>query len=344
MQTIAVGPALLDLLLLAYRANQPVLLHGRHGVGKSAVLAEAAARLGIGLIVRDLSLMEPPDLLGIPRVGEDDRTHYAVPAFLPQTGRGLLVFEELNRCPRYMAAPCLQLLTARQLNDYALPVGWLPCAAINEAEEGYVVEDLDTALLARFLRVRVVPEVAVWVPWARASRQVHEAIVMFVEQSPGIFSDPAANPRAWCYASQLLTAWEAAPCGTELLAAALAGVVGEKWALAFLRVYHGAPRPLTPHEILEAYPQHRALVRGWVRQGALDVVAASVERLTRHLQPQPVYDALLQEAQHKAHVETFLADLPADLRRQVQAWLDERGFTGLRVTVRPPRRARRSRP
>jgi MoxR-like ATPase len=103
MQTIPVGPALLELLVLAYRADQPVLLHGRHGVGKSAVLAAAAAHLGIGLIVRDLSLMEPPDLLGIPRVGEDGRTHYAVPAFLPQTGRGLLVFEELNRCPRYMA-------------------------------------------------------------------------------------------------------------------------------------------------------------------------------------------------------------------------------------------------
>jgi hypothetical protein len=228
MQTIPVGPALLELLVLAYRADQPVLLHGRHGVGKSAVLAEAAAHLGIGLIVRDLSLMEPPDLLGIPRVGEDGRTHYAVPAFLPQTGRGLLVFEELNRCPRYMAAPCLQLLTARQLNDYALPAGWLPCAAINDAEEGYGVEELDAALLSRFLQVSVVPEVTAWVQWARTSQQVHEKVISFVAQSPGILTDPVANPRAWCYASQLLTAWEAAPGTPDLLAAALAGVVGGK--------------------------------------------------------------------------------------------------------------------
>ena len=116
-------------------------------------------------------------------MGEDGRTHYAMPTFLPQTGQGLLVFEELNRCPRYMATPCLQLLTARQLNDYGLPRGWLPCAAINDAEEGYGVEELDAALLSRFLRVKVVPEVTAWVQWARASQHVHETIVAFVEQS-----------------------------------------------------------------------------------------------------------------------------------------------------------------
>src|SRR5262245_56832695 len=279
MQSLPVGPALLELLILAYRANLPVLLHGRHGVGKSAVLIESASCLGIGLIVRDLSLMEPPDLLGIPRVGDDGRTHYTVPAFLPLTGEGLLVFEELNRSPRYMAAPCLQLLTARQLNDYALPAGWLPCAAINDAEDVYEVEELDAALLSRFLQVAVVPEVTAWAQWARASQQIHEKVVRFVEQSPEIFKDPAANPRAWCYVSQLLTVWEAAAGAQDLLAVALAGVVGEKWALAFLQVYQGTHRPLTPSDILDAYPQHRALVHGWVRQGTLDVVAATVEGL-----------------------------------------------------------------
>src|SRR5207249_5537844 len=99
MLTIAAGMPLIELVALAYQANLPVLLHGRHGVGKSELLAQAAARLGIGLVVRDLSLMEPPDLVGMPKVGKDGKTHYAVPSFLPTAGRGLLVFEELNRCP-----------------------------------------------------------------------------------------------------------------------------------------------------------------------------------------------------------------------------------------------------
>ncbi len=152
MLTIAAGRPLMEVLELAYAADQPVLLHGNHGVGKSQILAEAAACMKIACVTRDLSLMEPPDLVGMPRIGEDGRTHFAAPDFLPWDGAGLLVFEELNRCNRYMQAPALQLLSARRLNDYVLPPEWLPCAAVNDASDGeYTVEPLDEALAARFL-------------------------------------------------------------------------------------------------------------------------------------------------------------------------------------------------
>ncbi len=123
MNTVPAGQRVIQLIQLAYQSNLPVLLVGRHGVGKSSLLQQAALSLHIGWTVRDLSLKEPPDLVGIPSVGEDEKTHYAAPAFLPSTGQGLLAFGELNRSPRFMQAPCLQLLTDRRLNDYALPGG-----------------------------------------------------------------------------------------------------------------------------------------------------------------------------------------------------------------------------
>src|SRR5439155_20066743 len=113
--------------------------------------------------------------------------------------------------------------------------------------------------------------------------------------------------------------------------------LGEKWALAFIQAYGDERRPLRPEEIIEAYPAHQAAVRGWIRHGLLDVVAASVELLKRHLQPQPVYEAVLHEVSHKANVETFFSDLPGDLQRQIREWLEERGFKELVVTVRPRR-------
>ena len=115
MISLPAGDRVVDMIELAYKADLPVLLEGRHGVGKSALLARAAQRLGIDQIVRDLSIMEPPDLVGIPSVAPEGRTRYAPPAFLPSGGRGLLAFEELNRSSRYMQASCLQLLTARRL-------------------------------------------------------------------------------------------------------------------------------------------------------------------------------------------------------------------------------------
>src|SRR6516165_2940992 len=154
---LAAGRPVISLAKICYEANQPVLLEGRHGVGKSELLAQAAAELGVDFIVRDLSLMEPPDLIGLPR--RDGRvTRYSPPSFLPTAGAGLLAFEELNRCPPYMRAPALQLLTARTLNDYILPRGWLPVAAINPPEDGYEADDLDPALLSRFVRVPVRPD------------------------------------------------------------------------------------------------------------------------------------------------------------------------------------------
>src|SRR5262249_23040657 len=155
-------------------ARLPLLLSGRHGIGKSVVLEQAARELKIGFVSRDLSLMEPPDLIGLPR-SDGKVTRYHPPAFLPAGGSGLLVFEELNRCPAYMRAPCLQLLTARTLNDYRLPVGWLPVAAVNPAEAGYDVDALDPALLSRFVLVDVVPDRDEWLRWA-ASSDVHPAV------------------------------------------------------------------------------------------------------------------------------------------------------------------------
>ena len=129
MMQVTAGPDLIRIIRQAYRANMPVMLHGRHGIGKSEVMQESAHELGIGCLVLDLSLMEPPDLIGIPTIC-DWKTVYACPSLLPTGGKGLMVLEEVNRCPRYMRAPTFQLLTARKLNDCALPKGWLPMAAV----------------------------------------------------------------------------------------------------------------------------------------------------------------------------------------------------------------------
>lgn len=336
MLTVAAGAPLVGLIRLCFSARLPLLLHGKHGVGKSEIFAYAASELGIGLIERDLSLMEPGDLLGLPHIDQDSRTRYASPSFLPTDGKGLLLLEEVNRSPRFMQAPCLQLLTARRLNEFELPSGWLPCATVNDAADGYVVDELDEALLARFVRARVEPDVGEWLKWAR-QHGVHERIVTFVDDSPGIFDDPGANPRAWKYASDLLTQWERGDQNGDLLAIALSGVLSERWAAAFLRTYSGERRPLQPVEIIESYPAFQACVRQWIESGHLDAVAASVELLKRYIQPQPTHDALLVVAEQRANVECFIRDLPGDLRRELADWLGERGFKRLAAAARSRR-------
>lgn len=330
---LPIGDQAMEVIALAYCANTPVLLKGQHGIGKSGLVRAAADKLGISCLVRDLSLMEPPDLVGIPHVGAEGCTHFAPPSFLPREGKGLFVLEEVNRCPRYMRVCCLELLTSRRLNDYELPPGWVPVASINPAADNYEVDELDPALLSRFLQLEVKAAVDKWADWARTTG-LHEKIIGFVEQSPGVFDSNEPSPRSWEYASRLLQTWEALPDqNRDLLVAALAGTLGDNWALAFMKFLVDASKPLSASEIIGDYPAHRATMKRWIAEAKLDLAAASLAALKRHLQPQRHYDRALKKSNQMRNIEEFLSDLPPDLQRQASAWLEQRGFSKLSVRL-----------
>src|SRR5690349_13158651 len=140
-EALPIGPRVEAVLEVAYRARRAVLLEGPTGIGKSELVAQVAKKLGIGCTVLDLSLLEPPDLVGLPVI-EEGRTRYALPRFLPREGAGILMLEELNRAERYIQQPALQLLTARTLHEYTLPEGWACFAAINPESGEYQVTPL----------------------------------------------------------------------------------------------------------------------------------------------------------------------------------------------------------
>ena len=323
---LSAGKQVVDALVMAYRANTPVLVVGRHGIGKSQLLEQAAKALGIGCIVRDLSLMEPPDLVGLP-YQKDGRTVYAPPSFLPSGGRGLFICEELNRCEKYMLAPCLQLLTARKLNDYVLPEGWLPVAAINPAGDAYDVSELDPALLSRFTRIEVEACPKTFVAWAQGNG-VHQAVSHYVTGVKDIFASDESNPRAWTYLSQLLKAFEknTGSCSEGVLLSMMAGQVGEIHARAFLKHYHhGTEEPLALKDVLSDPEQAIAIVRGWTTAKRTDLLSATAHQLKVELQSSDTV-AVLQGEPGKARVlRDFCRELPADLARQIKTFMRQQG-------------------
>src|SRR5262245_45317193 len=187
MPVVPAGRPLIECVKWCYRANRPLLLVGWPGVGKSEILSQAAKQLGIRCISIDLSIMDNLDLGGLP-VQDGRVTRHLPLEFLPTKGKGLLVFEELNRCDRLTRAPCLQLLTARRLNTYRLPAGWLPAASINPPDADYEVQDLGPAILSRFTRLRVMPDTKTWLDWAR-TRGLHKAVIDYVANNPTVFVD-----------------------------------------------------------------------------------------------------------------------------------------------------------
>jgi hypothetical protein len=313
---VKAGKDIVDVIRLAYSANKPVLLEGKHGIGKSNLIEQAARELGIECIVRDLSLMEPPDLIGLP-IQDKGRTRYAPPSFLPDSGKGLLVFEELNRADRYMMAPCLQLLTARTLNDYMLPEGWLCVAAINPASDGYDTAELDPALLSRFLRVEIVSDPQSWLEWAKQGG-IHHSVLRFVGQTNDIFASDSSNPRSWSYVSDMLRAYEEQGIENEnLLVTAIAGLIGEPLAVAFVQSSMREENTIPAEMILTEYEKHRPMVQHWCQNKKVDLLVSTANGVQIALQN---VDTALRVGKAEAftiNLKNFISDLPADIAKRL---------------------------
>jgi hypothetical protein len=321
MLTVKVGPELVEVATMGYRANQPMLLQGKTGVGKSEALKQAADGLGIAYICRDLSMLEPVDLAGLPVIANSKLT-YAAPGFLPTNGRGLFVMEELNRAPQPTRSPCLQLLSARCLNDYTLPPGWLPVAAVNPDDGEYDVDALDPALLARFMTINVVADVECWIRWAE-EHGVHPTVLKFVRATPRIFDAPGSNPRAWFYASKIVRECESRKYSPLVLLAGIAGVTNEKLAHAFVKYYHsnGADDVATPDQLLRRYGRFRQTVQAWIKSGNTAVLESITTQLLLHLQVPEKERQVKANATALKNLAALRGDLPAEFRSRLDRHL-----------------------
>lgn len=328
-----IGPAVIELLALSYRASLPCALIGPHGLGKSEIVAAAAASLNIDCVSRDLCLMEPPDLVGLP-VLSGKTTMFLPPDFLPkETGRGgFLLIEEINRAPRYMQACCLELLTSRRLNSYVLPEGWVPLACLNPKTDGYVVDLLDDALMSRFVRINVCATVDSWTAWARANG-VHPKVIEYVESVPNSLDEAegGVNPRSWTYASRALKA-----AGADLLhrspdtiVTALNGLIGPVHTTGLLRLLLGTEVAFTPADVLRDWPACRATMDRWKTQGRLDLLATSMRAILRWVRPEGVAEDLKSNPRAAGSVQAFFGNLPGDLAGQARGCLLELGYTHL---------------
>lgn len=320
LSQIPVGPRLEAVLELAYRARRAVLLEGATGIGKSEVVRKVADRLGIATVVLDLSLLEPPDLVGLPVI-HDGRTAYALPQILPKDGAGILMLEELNRAERYIQQPALQLLTARKLHEYELPPGWVCFAAVNPETADYQVTPLDRALRARFLTLQVRADRSSWLAWAQTSG-VHQAIVALAQAHERILDD--VPPRTWTYASEILAALRPEDIADgALLRDALGGYLPPAWVEALVATKDGwtSKLKLDVRALLADYRPGSALaeeVAGYRQRGQTDRLDELTERLVRLLSGPEAGVLIAQRQLSLPAFEALIADLPGDHRERLQ--------------------------
>ena len=151
-------------------ARLPVLLRGRHGIGKSQVVYQLAAKAGLPVVERRASQMTEGDLVGLPSI-EGNRTAFNPPDWFKMACEEpvCLFLDEVDRATLEVRQGIFELTDSRKLNGHCLHPDTIIFAAVNGGEHGsqYQVRDMDPAELDRWSVWDVEPTTEDWLAWGK---------------------------------------------------------------------------------------------------------------------------------------------------------------------------------
>lgn len=251
-----------EALAVAVGVGVPVILWGAPGTGKSSVVRDLAASLGVVCEVVVASIHDPTDFAGLPVI-TDGSVRLAPPAWarrLADCGTGILFLDELTTAPPAVQAALLRVVLERTVGDLALPDGVKVVAAANPPEQAADGWDLAPPLANRFCHLEWVADGGALAQglaggWPRlpiapvptdhhvhlpAARGLFAAFIAARRQLALVVPAAAAagrgwpSPRSWETAARLWAAATAAGISDAARTALVAGCVGDGAALEFL--------------------------------------------------------------------------------------------------------------
>lgn len=154
--------------------KKPLMMRGRHGIGKSEVVHQIANDRGLPVIERRASQMQEGDLMGLPNIGEKygrQATSWNPPEWFIEACEKpvVLFFDELDRGPQEVRQGLFELTDSRKMAGYHLHKDTLIIAAVNGGESGsqYQVSDLDPAELDRWTVYDLQPTAKDWLDYSK---------------------------------------------------------------------------------------------------------------------------------------------------------------------------------
>jgi len=165
--------------------RKPVLLRGRHGIGKSTVVYQYATQQNMEVVERRASQMTEGDLVGLPTIDAGSTRFNPPDWFKAACDRPVVLFlDEVDRATLEVRQGIFELTDSRKLNGHKLHDDTLIFAAVNGGEHGaqYQVGEMDPAELDRWTVFDIEPSVEDWLAWANDSG-ISQEIFNFVNQN-----------------------------------------------------------------------------------------------------------------------------------------------------------------
>lgn len=241
---ITVTPKQLSTLLAAaIPAREPILVVGSPGIGKSAIVEEAAQAAQADLILSHPVTADPTDAKGLPwKVDGRDAATFLPYGELEQavnaTRPTVWFLDDLGQASPAVQASFMQLLLARRVNGHKLPDCVTFVAATNRRIDRAGVSGVLEPVKSRFVTiVELVANLNDWCMWAYnegidplqiAFLRMREEFLSKFEPSADLTNSP--SPRTWRNLDKL--AKLSLPPAIEQ--AAFSGAVGEAAATEYM--------------------------------------------------------------------------------------------------------------
>lgn len=234
---LSLTPSQLSDFLLNVALVRPVFIWGAPGIGKSALVEQFAAEVGLPCVSLLGSQLAPEDLLGVPQiVGGVSR--FCPPAMIARAEPYCLFLDELNACTHEVQKAFYSLIHERRIGEYLLPEGSVVIGAGNRAQDSAIVKPMSSALLNRMVHIHLTVSQRDWLSWAYA-HNIHPLILDYIQTRPDHLwsqppkhEEPFSTPRSWHILSDTLHAF-AEPVGEDNLAAVAYGCLTPAHAQQF---------------------------------------------------------------------------------------------------------------
>ena len=241
------GKQMMKSLSTLISIQQPTMVWGGVGVGKSEMIHSVGKSLGYQVRDVRVALLDPVDLRGVPSV-EGGVTKWNPPIFLPTEDepKTLLFLDELPHGSPSVQNALFQLVKDRQLGEYKLPESTVIVGAGNRIQDRAGANRVNTALGDRFIHLNLDVDADEWVDWAKESGRVIHEVIAYIRYRPenlfvfDVKAQVQATPRSWEYASKIMATSPDSDIEQELLA----GTVGEGVSaelIGFLRTCRSLP-------------------------------------------------------------------------------------------------------
>jgi len=304
---------------------------GKHGIGKSSVVAQYAKENGYTFHPFFLGQMsDNGDLLGLPEFDRDSNgkalsVSFIHPAKLPKKPRSILFFDELNRASKELLQAIFQLALEGTLHDYTLPEDSAIIMAMNPATDDYSVLDFaDKAFADRFVHINLDPTHEEFHAYMKG-RYGLSPVSEFLRQQTKLLEESDLQPVTLDFVKPSRRSWdrlqklELTGMPENLFREAGMGIVGTAAMVAYSSWKETQVTILSGKEIIEDYAKVRDKFISYFKNPTTgepaetlrtDIISSVCSNLSEEFVAR-LKDKTINDAEAR-NISAFLEDLPVE--------------------------------